>query len=507
MKKIILIFILVSALFAEQDNNTTKINQEDLLKINKSINNNIWSKIYENYIIFKDLKKEDKEVLQKLIKLNQKEDKSKEDIKEINKLKERKLSLSKKLELISNYDKGDPFKQMITHPKIESVPNVDNPITIIEAVTFQETLKKQKEKYFKRYDLLKKIIKDLKQKEKLVKDKEKIKEEIRIFTSVLELFNVSKDAYEKKIEEIKFKIKEDINQEVSKTINIGSIILFFILLLIIIKVLTRKFLSEDERYYRVNKVINVVFFTVLIFILLFSYIENVDYLITILGFASAGIAIAMKDWFMSLMGWIVIFLGNSVHVGDRIKVVREGNEYVGDIIDISLLRITIQEDITLTTVTHNRRAGRIIFIPNNFIFTDMIANYSHSELKTVWDGIDIIITFDSNIQKTSVIVKEVIKKYSKGYTDMTRKQINKMRGQYSIKNTAVEPRVYSSIEDYGIKISGWYLTNSFATLTLRTTISTEIIELIQKEEDIHIAYPTQTLFIKNNIIKKIKDEE
>jgi small-conductance mechanosensitive channel len=180
-------------------------------------------------------------------------------------------------------------------------------------------------------------------------------------------------------------------------------------------------------------------------------------------------------------------------------------EYVGDIVDISLLRMTIQEDITLTTYMHNRRAGRIIFVPNNYNFTDMVANYSHAGLKTVWDGIDFMITFDSNVQKAASIAKEITKKYSKGYTDITRKQLNKLRSQYSMKNTNVEPRIYTFIEPYGIKISAWYHTNAYATLTLRSTISMEIIERIQAESDITLAFPTQSIYIDKDVRKPLPE--
>jgi small-conductance mechanosensitive channel len=154
---------------------------------------------------------------------------------------------------------------------------------------------------------------------------------------------------------------------------------------------------------------------------------------------------------------------------------------------------------------HNRRAGRIIFVPNNFVFTDMIANYSHAGLKTVWDGIDFMITFDSNASKASSIAKEVTKKYSKGYTEITRKQLNKLRSQYSMKNTNVEPRIYTFIEPYGIKVSAWYHTNAYATLTLRSTISMEIIERLQKEADITLAFPTQSIYMNTNVPKPLSE--
>jgi small-conductance mechanosensitive channel len=124
----------------------------------------------------------------------------------------------------------------------------------------------------------------------------------------------------------------------------------------------------------------------------------------------------------------------------------------------------------------------------------MIANYSHGSLKTVWDGIDIVITFDSNHKKATHLVKEICRKYSKGYTDITRKQINKLRDRYSLKNSNVEPRIFTFIETNGLKISAWYLTNAYATLTLRSTISADIIDAFNAEHDITISYPTQTFY-------------
>ncbi len=104
-------------------------------------------------------------------------------------------------------------------------------------------------------------------------------------------------------------------------------------------------------------------------------------------------------------------------------------------------------------------------------------------LKTVWDGIDFVITFDSDAHKATQIAKEITKKYSKGYTEITRKQLNKLRSKYGMRNTNVEPRIFTHIEPYGIKISAWYLTNSFATMTLRSTISIEIISRIQARRE------------------------
>jgi small-conductance mechanosensitive channel len=476
--------------------------------------NNIWAKIYSNYHTYLYLIDENKRTQEQIKSLEERINLTTKEREGLATLKSKAKTIAGKLQLLEEYKK-DPFKELIKPAPLEDIPSVTNPIAIITAMSYKKKLLSEQEEFDNRYISLKQIVDKFQEESKILEelikldktnekyaDKlKKVNEKLKVYKPVLDIFKTTKNVYTKKVDEIKLKLRREIKKEMSKTAVIGGILLFFFAIFLLGKFLAHKYMAENDRFYMINKALNITFITLLVIILLFSYIENVSYLVTVLGFASAGIAIAMKDWFMSLMGWFVIVIGGTIHVGDRVKFVKDGVEYVGDIVDISVMRMTLHEDVTLTTYMHNRRGGRMIFIPNNFIFTDMIANYSHSGLKTVWDGIDFMITFDSDISKASSIAKEVTKKYSKGYTDITRKQLNKLRSSYSIRNTNVEPRILSFIEPYGIKISSWYLTNAYATLTLRSTISQEIIERIQAEESVHLAFPTQSIYVDKDVRK------
>ncbi len=481
---------------------------------------NVWIKIYSSYKTYQALKKRQDRLIHDIFQLQHKKILSPEERERLEKAQQERQTNVGKLQLLSEFQ-HDPFKKLLEPPEIAEPPNVGNPIGIISALSYIKKLLGDRQLYEENFQSLQKTIAQLSREQnilrqmlryrpkdsQLAKRYKELGEELETLRSTYEIFKTTREVYNKKIDEIRLKLKGEIRREAQKAFTIGGIILFLFLLFLLFKRVIRKYMADKESFYTINKISNLLFITVVLLILLFAYIENVNYLVTILGFASAGIAIAMKDWFMSMMGWFVIVLGGSIHVGDRIKVVRNGTEYVGDVVDISLLRMTIQEDVTLTSYMRNRRAGRIIFVPNNYIFTDMIANYSHAGLKTVWDGIDFTITFDSDGAKAASIAKEVVKKYSKGYTDITRKQLNKLRSSYHLKNTNVEPRVYTFIEQYGIRVSVWYLTNAFATLTLRSTISSEILQRIRKEPTIALAYPTQAIYMKRSIPKALNETE
>ena len=481
--------------------------KSSLAQINRRLNEeSVWQKIYANHLTYTQIESKIKDLDRKIAKY--KKAGARRYRSKIRELENRKAQLLERLNLLKDY-RQNPFKTLIRPKKITEIPTVTNPVAIVNAFSYIKQLGEHLSRFEHEIRNLELFTGMLEQKEGILKELAELRpddaevkkalvqtrKELKEAQDALSLHQTALVVYKKRVDEIKLRLTGQIKEQAKKAGSIGITILVLLLLVILIKWLVKRTVTDNERFYMANKIINFSFVFIVVMILLFAYIENVSYLVTVLGFASAGIAIAMKDWFMSILGWLVIVLGGSIHAGDRIRVDKDGMRYVGDVLDISLFRITILEDITLTSYMHNRRAGRIIFIPNNFIFTNMIANYSHATLKTVWDGIDFTITFNSNHKKAQHIAKETAKKYAKGYTDITRKQLNKLRSRYSLKNTNVEPRVYSFIEENGIRISVWYLTNAYATLTLRSTISTEILDLIKEEEDIIIAYPSQHIYI------------
>jgi len=482
---------------------------------------NLWSRVYSNHETYQLLMLNLKELDEKMSAIRNSYNPSTQDKIDLKSYENAYEVIEKKLTFLKEY-RDNPFKNLIEPPKIDKEPSITNPIDIITALSFQKQVETLNEDYNKRYKSLNEAVYKLNREGEIlqeivlktqgniydnyVKELRNLENKLADFRQARDYLKTTVEAFDSDVSQIKFKINKGIEDEIEKSIVTGSIILFILLLFFFIKYLVKKYMSDNELYYGTNKVINFFFIALVFIILLFTYLEDVENLVTVLSFASAGIAIALKDWFMSILGWFVILISGSVHVGDRVKFVKDGMQYVGDIVDISLLRMTLHEDVTYTSVYSNRRTGRIIFIPNNYIFSDVIANYSHAGLKTVWDGIDIYLTFDSNMNKAQSIAKEVTRKYSKGYTDMTRKQLNKLRSRYSMRNTAVEPRIFAFVDVYGVRLSAWYLTNAYATLSLRSTISMEILEKLKEADDIFLAYPSQSLYMDKSAPMKSDKE-
>lgn len=474
---------------------------------------NEWSFAYRSYREYRESKEQLEEIHARIEGLQAAGDPRRLD--EISRLLRQSEALAKKVALLDEYKKG-AFDKLIKLPDLPAVPTVRNPFSLVSAFSYLKSVDDLNRAASSRLAALNDVLDAMEKERELLQSKreliaagkafrplrhetdlqiERQAEEIAVFHEAKQRFTNVATRYEQQIDKQTEAVRHQIRLQVEDLLFLGAALTVLIIVSVGLKALLKNVVKDDEMLYSANKAITITTFIVGLLIVLFVYIDDVSSLVTILGFASAGLAIAMKDWFMSLFGWLVLLVSGIVKVGDRIKVSHNGEEILGDVLDISPIRITLYEDITLLSYTRHKRAGRIVFLPNNMIFTDMIVNYSHAGLKTVWDTIEVVITFDSNHKKAAHIIKEIARKYSKGYTDLTRKQFGRLRDRYSLKNTNAESRVFTFIEPYGLKISMWYLTNAFATLPLKSTISAEIVDAFAAEEDIRIAYPTQSIMV------------
>jgi hypothetical protein len=296
---------------------------------------NVWSKIYSNYTTYQDLRKRFDTLSKRIYILSNTKSLTPDEEKELHSAQLERETLQGKLQLLKEYQEN-PFQKLLSPPKIEDSPPIGNPFAIIGAISYKKKLKGDQSAYAATHNDLLSVIERLNQKQNILKEMisldlgnkalhaeaSAIQKQIETLKPVEEILKTTEGVYAKKIEEVRIKVDTDIRREISKALLIAIVIVGFLLLFLIVKFLIQRYMSKQESFYLINKALNFIFLNILILILLFAYIENVSYLVTILGFASAGIAIAMKDWFMSLLGGFVIVIGGSVDVGDRVKFVR-----------------------------------------------------------------------------------------------------------------------------------------------------------------------------------------
>jgi small-conductance mechanosensitive channel len=223
----------------------------------------------------------------------------------------------------------------------------------------------------------------------------------------------------------------------------------------------------------------------LLIIMVFAvfFLEDIKQIATVLGIASAAVVIALQDLCSAFAGWFVIVGSRKFVVGDRVEV--DGMR--GDIIDIQLLRTTLVEVNNWLGV--DEPTGRVVLIPNNFVFKTKVFNYSHVH-PFVWNKVDITVTYETPALDAQALLLKVLEEETATEFGDARKGAAAMETRYGVSETVYQPKIYMFLADSGVMFSLVYCCHYRRNGATRNRINKRIVEEFAKDTRMQLAYPT-----------------
>lgn len=248
------------------------------------------------------------------------------------------------------------------------------------------------------------------------------------------------------------------------------------------KFINKQSLNVKSRYLW-YKTVNTIISILGIFLIGRLWFQGLNSVATFLGLLSAGITIALKDLILNMAGWVFIMLRKPFSIEDRIEI---GND-AGDVIDIRLFSFTINE--IRNWVNADQSTGRIIHIPNGFLFTKPLANYG-TGFRFIWNEICVLITFESNWEKAKEVLETISREKTAHLTEEAKKRIQKASEKYMIFYNKFDPTIYTAVKNSGVELTIRFLCDPKKRRNFEHHIWEAILKEFEKYSDIDFAYPT-----------------
>ncbi len=110
---------------------------------------------------------------------------------------------------------------------------------------------------------------------------------------------------------------------------------------------------------------NVVVVIAVALVLVFHFTSELAALVTVLGFAAAGIAFALQNIILAVAGYFSMVAPNGIRVGDRVSLQGPFGYVHGDVVEIGFVRLKLRELAGEPLAP----TGRIVVFPNSVVFT------------------------------------------------------------------------------------------------------------------------------------------
>ena len=191
-----------------------------------------------------------------------------------------------------------------------------------------------------------------------------------------------------------------------------------------------------------------------------------------------GLALALQKYTASFIAFFVISFTRIFEIGDRIRI---GN-VKGDVRHLGLIHV-ILEEVGEDEKLGGELTGRLLYVPNLIILDQPVLNYSKGHFEAipgdyVFDEVRIPITTDSNVEKASDILEDIVKKLDEPHIIEARKTFNKGFPRF-LEEATSNPRVLVHVEPQRIWIKGKFV----APVKKRNDLRSDILLQFLKEAD------------------------
>jgi MscS family membrane protein len=226
------------------------------------------------------------------------------------------------------------------------------------------------------------------------------------------------------------------------------------------------FKGNDTVINLVGRIIKIIIYIITGFIVISELGYDLGGLVTGLGISSVVIALAAQDLARNLLGGLSILTDRPFEIGDYI----ESKDFAGTV-----------EDITFRTTRLRDINNQIVILPNNKLIESYIINGSKKEKRRF--NLLITLVLSTSLEKVS---------------NLNTKLKNTLEAHSNIIENSTKV-TFSNISVNGIDISiSCYadIIDSDEFLKFREELNYTILGIIQ-EENIRLAYQSQTVYVKN----------
>ena len=177
-------------------------------------------------------------------------------------------------------------------------------------------------------------------------------------------------------------------------------------------------------------------------------------LVTIISFISAGATIALKEVVLNYFAGIYIRSSKPFVLEDRIEI----DGIIGDVVLIKPFNFKVLQ--VGNKETHHQSNGIIINIPNSFIFSYSLKNYT-TAFKYIWTELHVPIKLDADIVKNKKLLSKIVNSNEiiKTIPKKMDRQIDAAAKDYRIYYNKLEPVIYTSFDTDHIDLAIRYLVH------------------------------------------------
>jgi small-conductance mechanosensitive channel len=205
---------------------------------------------------------------------------------------------------------------------------------------------------------------------------------------------------------------------------------------------------------------------------------------TFLGLAGAGLTVALKDFIVAFIGWLVLMGKNGIRLGDWVEI----NGVTGEVVELNMFHTVLLETGNWTDSGHP--TGRRVTFTNSFAIEGHYFNFSTSG-QWLWDELQVVLPTGQDPYPIIDAIQKRVAEATSDSTKLAEQEWKTAARSRDMSALSAAPAINVKPVIGGVEIAVRYITRANERYQLRAKLYQAAVDLLGGK-NMHLAPPADT---------------
>ncbi len=192
---------------------------------------------------------------------------------------------------------------------------------------------------------------------------------------------------------------------------------------------------------------------------------------TILGLAGVGLTVALKDFIVAFIGWLVLMGRNGMRIGDWVEI----NGVAGEVVELGMFHTVLLETGNWTDSGHP--TGRRVTFTNSFAIQGYYFNFSTSG-QWLWDELQLIVPAGQDLYAVVAAISRKVQEATAENGRLAEEEWRRAAPSRQLTGLSAAPAINVKPVLGGTEISLRYISRAAERYALRARLYEAAVELL-----------------------------
>jgi small-conductance mechanosensitive channel len=192
---------------------------------------------------------------------------------------------------------------------------------------------------------------------------------------------------------------------------------------------------------------------------------------TVIGLATAGLTVVLKDFIVAFFGWFILMGKNGVRVGDWVEI----NGVGGEVVEVGLLRTTLLE--AGNWAESGRPTGRRVAFMNSYAIEDHYFNFSTTG-QWLWEELHVALPAGKDPYVLQDAIRSAVEEITREDVELATREWRRLSQQTgSLSTLSAEPLVELRAGG-GLDLVIRYITRAQDRIAMRSRLNQRLLAIL-----------------------------